>query len=232
MIPHFVFFKRLESIVKTKFAAAREALHGYDLRTGLCECILLDNDILGKWTQLTVATSISEHASLILFQLIANLGLVHVPELKDYWSTHPAYYNQLISQTMTRDRFFALSTHLRCADPKQSPDLYENREHRHLGKKPHPLYPIKEVWDTVVPCCQDKWNLARDLALDEAMVKYRGFQAWITKFFMPCKPIRQGFKMYAVAESLTGCLCNFMIHPVQEATVYMTTLLCRQWSPF
>ncbi len=68
----FLFFKRLKSIVKTRFPAVTEALRGYDLRTGVCECILLDNDILGKWLQLTVATSISEHASFILLQLIAD----------------------------------------------------------------------------------------------------------------------------------------------------------------
>lgn len=45
------------------------------------------------------------------------------------------------------------------------------------------------------------------------MIKYRGFKASVRKFFMPLKPIRAGFKIYTIAESASGYILNFMVHP-------------------
>jgi hypothetical protein len=45
------------------------------------------------------------------------------------------------------------------------------------------------------------------------MIRYRGFKAGIKKFYMPTKPIRAGFKLYALAESSSGYMINFICHP-------------------
>ena len=65
----FLLFKQIEIIVDTNFPSAAASLRGHDLRTGVCEIILVDNNVLQKWSQLTAGTAVSEHASLILLQL-------------------------------------------------------------------------------------------------------------------------------------------------------------------
>ncbi len=52
----------------------------------------------------------------------------------------------------------------------------------------------------------------RELAVDEAMVRYKGFRGSVQKFFMPCKPIRAGYKIYLIAKSATGYILKFIVH--------------------
>ncbi|XP_033640811.1 uncharacterized protein LOC117301036 [Asterias rubens] len=61
--------------------------------------------------------------------------------------------------------------------------------------------------------CLRKYVPDRELTIDEAMIRYKGFKASVRKFFMPLKPIRAGFKVYAIAESATGFILNFIVHP-------------------
>ena len=78
--------------------------------------------------------------------------------------------------------------------------------------KKRPMYKVQVLWDTVIDNCKTKYNTLREVAIDEAMVRYKGFKAVMHKAFMPLKSIRWGFKIYAVAESLSGYIINFMPH--------------------
>ena len=141
------------------------------------------------------------------------MGLVKINNYKDYWSSHPGLRNKLISQTMKRHRFDALSQHISCNDSDKNPDLIRDKVHRYHAKKKSPLHPILPAWDKVRRKCLRNYKPHRELSLDEAMVKYRGFKASVRKFFMPFKPIRTGFKIYVLAEAATGFFINFTIHP-------------------
>ena len=123
--------------------------------------------------------------------------------------------------TMTRNRFDTLTKHLACADPKKDPEKYlqydptrfNDRAHQYLSMRKKPLYPLQPLWDSVVARCHSGFNVGRQLAIDEAMVQYSGFKAKVRKFVMPLKPIRAGFKIYAIADSATGYIYNFIVHP-------------------
>ena len=149
------------------------------------------------------------------------MGLVKIPNYQDYWSTESAYFNGQIAGTMTRQRYDDVNAFLACNDPaldpekypKEDPTMFTDRKHKYCWMRNHPLYPLQPVWDTVLECCQKNYNMARHISIDEAMVKYSGFKAQVRKFFMPLKPIRAGFKLYAMAEATTGYLFNFITHP-------------------
>ncbi|XP_038050488.1 uncharacterized protein LOC119723737 [Patiria miniata] len=144
------------------------------------------------------------------------MGLTKIPYYQNYWSFDPGYYNRLIASTMTRHRFDTITKHLACADPNTSPEMIVDKIQRYRHMRSHPLYPLQPVWDEVLSNCRDKYTMGQHLAIDEAMIKYSGFKAKVRKFFMPLKPIRAGFKLYATAESSTGYLANFMLHPYQK----------------
>ncbi len=145
------------------------------------------------------------------------MGLVHVNNLNDYWSDRPGFRNDLISKTMTRRRFDELSANLACSDPGNDPtDMPSTTKEERAAKfkyiRSHPLFHLQRIWDTVLEQCRTKYNCLRELSIDEAMIPYRGFKAWARKFYMPCKPTRHGFKVYALAESATGYFANFFVH--------------------
>ena len=145
------------------------------------------------------------------------MGVVYLRNVDHYWSTQPGLRNELISSTMTRKRFDELSACLACSNPLDDPKLMPNETSKQRQDKfnyirSHPLFYIQKLWDTIKDNCVTKYNCLRELAIDEAMIPYKGFKAWAKKFFMPSKPTRSGFKVYALAESLTGYMANFMIH--------------------
>ena len=173
---------------------------------------------MARYTNITMAKAdhpcppTSEEEIRAWFGIRLLMGLIRIPSYRDFWSNEPVYHNPVIARTMTRVRFDQLNQHLTCSNPADSPDNIVDDQHRYNAWKKHPLFPLQIVWDTVRKQCNRQYQCSRELAIDEAMVKYKGYQAKVRKFFMPTKPIRSGFKIYAMAESKTGYLCNFIVH--------------------
>ena len=160
------------------------------------------------------------------FGCVLVMAVCKIANYKDYWSTRAGYRNELISATMSRTRFEAISAHLACADPADNPDNWpkstsDERKRIYLSKKKRPLYAVQPIWDAVLRACRTKYNPLQHLAIDEAMVAYKGLKAAVKRFFMPSKPIRTGFKMYALCESATGFMLNFDIHKISSTPIKM-----------
>ena len=184
--------------------------------------------LIAEWTNINlrdggckILLSVAELRAWFGIRIV--MGLVKIPYYQDYWSNSPGYYNRLIATTMTRSRFDQITQHLACAIQQRTPTHIPTetlpclltKKHHYSYMRKHPLYPLQPVWDAVLAKCKVNYNLSKNLAIDEAMVKYSGFKAKVRKFFMPLKPIRSGFKIYALAESSTGYMANFMVHPFQ-----------------
>ena len=120
---------------------------------------------------------------------------------------------------MSRNRFDQLNQSWSCNDPGKDPQKIRDKGHRFIYMRTHPLYPLQPIWDEVRKRCLQKYHPQKDLSIDEAMIKYRGFKANVKKIFMPLKPIKVGFKVYALAEAATGYLINFKIHPFEGASM-------------
>ena len=169
------------------------------------------------------ATSMAEIRA--FFGITLLMGVVRLNNIADYWSTRPGLRNQLIASTMTRTRFLLLSKFIRCSDPNTSPDNWpkdtsDQRAHFYHHTKRHPLYQVQPLWDDILQRCRDNYNLGRDVAIDEAMIRYKGFKSFVKKFFMPCKPIRAGFKVYALCDSASYYMGNFKVHPRYTSKIY------------
>ncbi|XP_072016950.1 piggyBac transposable element-derived protein 4-like [Amphiura filiformis] len=159
------------------------------------------------------------------FGIFLLMGVVRINAIHHYWSTKAGLRNIVTSQTMRRDRFYKVSRYLQCSDPADNPDDWprttnDEKQHYYNYTQKHPLYPLQEVWDKVLENCNDNFKPGRNLAIDEAMVRYKGFTAVVKKFFMPSKPIRSGYKIYALCDSGTAYMLNFMVHPQHKSTMY------------
>jgi hypothetical protein len=193
--------------------------------------------LMAKWTNITIGLANIEnrakavaHGAVSRFNKIPDtttaeikawfgirivMGAVKITNMKNYWSNRTGWRNQLIAGTMSRHRYESICEHLKLANPSEDdPDTWPretaaHRNHFYNYTKKHPLYPLQGIWNTVLQRCRKNYNLARELALDEAMVAYKGMKAKLRRIFMPLKPTRVGFKIYALAESASGYIANF-----------------------
>jgi len=69
------------------------------------------------------------------------------------------------------------------------------------------LFKIRPVIEELVCQFQQNYTLAREISIDETMVKFKGRKFF--RQFLPRKPIRFGFKLFTLAESKSGYIWNF-----------------------
>ena len=130
------------------------------------------------------------------------MGIDRKPEVHHYWSTDPFLGNAGIQAVLPRDRFESLTRYLHLSDSTLMPARGEPGY--------NPLYKIRPLVDL----CQEKFRSqmvpSRDLSVDEGMVKYKGHIFF--RQYMPKKPIRWGIKVWMLADSMTGYVCNFSVY--------------------
>ena len=104
------------------------------------------------------------------------------------------YHYSPIADRITRDRYRDISRYLHFVDnstltPRGSPG-YDR-----LGK-------VRPVIDHLSACFLDLYDPHREVAVDEAMIKFTGRST--LKQFMPMKPVKRGIKVWALADSHNG----------------------------
>lgn len=121
------------------------------------------------------------------FGILIVSGFSPVPDRGHYWSNDKSIRNQLIADTMRRDRFDQFVNNCHWVD---SSSFQEGTTDSYFKIRP------------LIEMIQDKFNHfffpnSLDLSYDESMIKYFGRHS--CKQFIPMKPIRLGFKAF--------CLC-------------------------
>ena len=61
---------------------------------------------------------------------------------------------------------------------------------------------------------QKHFKLGTNVSIDESMIKFKGKSS--LKQYLPSKPIKRGYKVWCLADSLTGYLYNFDIYTGKE----------------
>ena len=193
------------------------------------------------WTNISLAaagkalTTIEELRAWIGILFV--MGLTRVKNYADYWGSMPGFRNTLIAGTMRLKRFQQLSSHLACADPDTNPENWpvetsEERKGRREYMRSHPTYPVRKMWKKVVKNCRRKYHPGRQLSLDEAMIRYKGHKSAAKKIFMPTKPIRNGFKVYALCDAVSGFMVNFVLHITSEKKRTVLDIAMKVARPF
>jgi len=68
---------------------------------------------------------------------------------------------------------------------------------------------------------------SRHLAVDESMVAFKGRSSM--KKFMPLKPIKRGFKVWALADSQSGFFLNFDVYTGKKQMVILNMVWEKMW---
>lgn len=134
--------------------------------------------------------------------MLIQMGIHKLPCIEDYWSSDPALCVPEVAETMTLQRFQKISNYLHINDNEQMP----RRGDANFDK----LYKIRPLLDQINQKCQNNANNTKSQSIDESMVKFKGRSA--LKQYLPMKPIKRGYKIWARADSATGYLFQFQVY--------------------
>uniref|UniRef100_A0A3B5AMD5 PiggyBac transposable element-derived protein 4-like n=1 Tax=Stegastes partitus TaxID=144197 RepID=A0A3B5AMD5_9TELE len=153
-----------------------------------------------KWETLTVKEFYT-FLAILLFS-----GLVSVRHRSDYWRKRWPYNFSFPGDQMSRDRLEAIIWSLHLSDPK---DDEENDKKKGTPEYDR-LFKLKPLYTEIVNACKAHFQPYRNLSIDERMV---GSKARISmKQYMKNKPTKWGYKLFVLADSLTGYTWNFFIY--------------------
>ena len=130
------------------------------------------------------------------------MGINKLPEIRDYWSTNKQLRYAPIADRISRDRFEEITRYLHFVDNETLPARGEQGFSR-LQKVEPVISHMKDKFKSVYyPHCQ--------CSIDEAMIPFKGRSSM--KQYLPLKPVKRGFKVWAMADSLNGYICDFNVY--------------------
>ncbi|XP_025191739.1 uncharacterized protein LOC112591992, partial [Melanaphis sacchari] len=130
------------------------------------------------------------------------MGYHDVPTIRLYWSTNHNFFCPRIANVMPLKRFLKLLRYIHLNDnQKMLPRSSES-----IDK----LFKIRPLIDHLNNIYKILYNPSQNLSVDESMVAYTGRSTM--KQYMPLKPIKRGFKVWAMTDSATGYLLSFDVY--------------------
>lgn len=137
-----------------------------------------------------------------LLGLIIMMGLNPLTDVELFWSTDDFYNNPGISQVMTLKRYKKLIENFHVNNPNT--ELERSDPNYDKLAKIRPLIGILN--NNFSSLCSQ----SSSQSIDESMVKFKGRSSM--KQYMPNKPIKRGYKIWARCDSESGYLYSFDIY--------------------
>lgn len=130
------------------------------------------------------------------------MGVVQLPSYKHYWSSNPFLRQETIASVMPRNRYDEITQYIHLNDSTQNPPR---------GQPGHDkLHKVRPVLNNAKKQFPKHYNPHKNVAVDEAMVKYKGKCSFLQ--YMPAKPCKWGIKAWALADSESYYLVDFNIY--------------------
>lgn len=130
------------------------------------------------------------------------MGFHRVPSIRLYWSADENFFCSRIASIMTQKRFLFILKNLHLNDNTLMPQ----RESIEFDK----LYKIRPMVDHLNFVYESSFFPGRNLSVDETMVGFKGRST--IKQYLPMKPTKRGFKIWALCCSVTVYLLKFMVY--------------------
>ncbi|CAK1585001.1 unnamed protein product [Parnassius mnemosyne] len=166
------------------------------------ENLLVQSNLFARQSNVRNFTQITEDELKAYLGMLIQMGIHKLPSIEDYWSSNPALCVPEIAETMTLQRFQKISRCLHVNDNEQMPRRGETGFDK--------LYKIRPLLDQINQRCQNNARNTRSQSIDESMVKFKGRST--LKQYMPLKPVKRGYKIWARADSKTGYLFHFQVY--------------------
>jgi hypothetical protein len=140
--------------------------------------------------------------------LIILMGINNLSNIKLDWSKDMVFHNTFISLITSRDRFLQIFYNFHSADNSLEPKR-ESKDYNKISK-------IKNSTEILRRNFQKNDNFGHYGTIDESMIKFKGRSS--LKQYLPLKPIKRGYKVWCLCDSITGYLFNYQIYLGKEET--------------
>ena len=147
------------------------------------------------------------------FGILIIMGFHVLPSLRLYWSTNDNFFVPKIANIMSLRRFQQILRNLHLNDNSQMPQ----RDQPNFDR----LYKVRPLLDFLNKRYKEVFYPNRNLSIDESMIGFKGRST--LKQYMPLKPIKRGFKVWAIACATTGFLVGFEVYQ-GKSTIYDNSL--------
>lgn len=149
-----------------------------------------------SWTD----TSVEEIKALI--GVIIMMGIHSLPHLANYWSSDPFLTVPGIAQVMSSKRYKKIIENIH---------LNDNNTAVQKGQPGYDkLHKVRPLIEKLNESFTSAYKHSSFLAVDESMIPFKGRSS--IKQYMPLKPIKRGYKVWCLADSLTGYIQKFDIY--------------------
>jgi hypothetical protein len=151
----------------------------------------------------------------VFFALCIVMGLVHKPDIDQYWTTDLATETPWFPKHMTRDRFSLILSYLHLIDNELQP----GRDEPGFDKlsKVRPFVSMLRVNSSHV------YTPGQNLSFDEGGCPWRGRLSW--KCYNPNKPNKFHIKLYTVCDAECGFIHGFDIYTGSTESVNFADIL-------
>lgn len=137
------------------------------------------------------------------------MGLHRLPNIRLYWSSDPLFRVNEIADVMTCKRFEKIMKYIHLNDNQK------------MAKRGEPgfdkLYKVRPLIEGTKELFQNAAVVTNSQSIDECMIKFKGRST--IKQYMPMKPVKRGFKVWARCDSETGYLYEFEVYTVKKEGV-------------
>ena len=130
------------------------------------------------------------------------MGMLRLPRVVDYWSTHNILATPWFPSVMSRDRFLMILRYIHLADSSQQKKKGEDGY--------DPLYKVRPLIDHLNAVFPQYYQPARYLSIDEMMIGTRCRVAFLQ--YIQKKTTRFGIKVWVNSEAKTGYVLCFQVY--------------------
>ena len=175
------FGPKIEEFLNMSISSPMDAFL-YLFSSELVDQIIFQSKLYAEQRGRSQPFTLSKEEFLTFVGILVLSGYAPVPYRRLFWSNAPDVHNDLVAQSMRRNKFEAILQNLHFADnTKIDSDRYY---------KIRPLFTeLNKSFKLLAP--------TPSLSIDESMIKYYGKHS--TKQFIRGKPIRFGFKLFSMA---------------------------------
>ena len=130
------------------------------------------------------------------------MGMLHLLQVRDYWSTGEILATPWFPSIMSRDRFFKILRYLH---------LVDSAKQKKKGEEGYDiLYKVCPLIDYFAAVFPKYYQPSHNISIDEMMI---GTRCRISFFqFIPKKPTRFTIKVWVCAEASSGYVLDFQIY--------------------
>lgn len=138
--------------------------------------------------------------------LVIYMGVVKCSAFADYWKKDKLYSLPFPRNVMTGQKFSRINSALHLSstvDDRANDDRRGTETYDRLCK-------IKPLYEELRSACRNNYHPAQDIFIHEQMVPSKA--RIILKQYMKNKPVRWGYKLFALADSKSGYTWDFFVY--------------------